>query len=245
VGVRFTFDRHKRVVSPNLGRVRRGVRSHWGLRGIDLAIEPGEGVALIGPSGSGKTSLLRLLAGILTPDEGTLEVRGRVGTLLSVYAGLLMQLTGRENAELLAVLAGLSHRQAVAALEEIKRRSNLGEAFERPVSSYSQGMRGRLGFAVAEQSEPTILLLDEVHEALDHEFREAVAARGEEMRAAGGIVVAAGHDHAALARLCDRAVLLREGSVAADLPFAEGIAAYLEAAEAQAVGTPLAGRDGG
>jgi lipopolysaccharide transport system ATP-binding protein len=106
-------------------------------------------------------------------------------------------------------------------------------------------MRGRLGFAVAEQSEPTILLLDEVHEALDHEFREAVAALAEEMRAAGGIVVAAGHDHAALARLCDRAVLLREGSVAADLPFAEGIAAYLEAAEAQAVGTPLAGRDGG
>lgn len=227
VGVRFTFDRHRRVVSPNLGRVRRGVRSHWGLRGVDVAIGPGEGVALIGPTGSGKTSLLRLMAGILSPDEGVVEVRGRVGTLLSVYAGLLMPLTGRENAYLLAVLSGLSRRRALASLDEIKDRSNLGEAFERPVSSYSQGMRGRLGFAAAEQAEPTILLLDEVHEALDHEFRDLAAGRAEAIRAAGGIVVAAGHDHAALSRLCDRAVVLREGSVAADMPFEEGIAAYL------------------
>jgi len=219
VGVRFLFDRYRRVVSPTIARLRRHVTETWGLEGVSFSVGPGEGVALIGPSGSGKTTLLRLLAGVLTPDAGRLTVRGQVGSLLSVNAGLLPMLTGRENAELLGVLGGLRREQTRARLDAVRAESRLGDAFDRPVSAYSQGMRARVGFAVAEQLEPRILLLDEVHEALDHEFRNEVERRCEAILSAGGIVVAAGHDHPMLARLCSRALLMRGGKIAADGDF--------------------------
>jgi ABC-type polysaccharide/polyol phosphate transport system ATPase subunit len=194
---------------------------------VDVEIRGGEGVALLGPSGSGKTTLLRALAGIYVPDAGRLRISGRVASLLSINAGLLGLLTGRENAMLLAVLAGLSRSDARATLEEIRDRSGLGDRFDRPVSSYSQGMRARLGFAVAERSQPNVLLLDEVHEALDHEFREVVRRRAQAILAAGGIVVAAGHDHELLASLCGRAIFLRQGVVQGDGPFDEVRRVYL------------------
>ena len=227
LGLKFQFDRHRRVVTPGLARLRRGGQTLWALRELRFQIEPGEGVALVGPSGSGKTSLLRLIAGVLVPDEGRIVVRGRVGSLLSVHAGLLPRLTGRENALLLGVLAGLSVAETRAALDAVKERSGLGEAFERPMSSYSQGMRARLGFAVADTREVDVLVLDEVHEALDHEYRQVVAERAAALRRRGGIVVAAGHDHPVLADMCDRALLLHEGSVADDGPISRVAGEYV------------------
>jgi ABC-type polysaccharide/polyol phosphate transport system ATPase subunit len=227
LGVRFLFDRYQRAVTPALGRLRRVVDETWGVHDLDFAIGAGEGVALIGPSGSGKTTVLRLIAGVFSPDAGCLEVNGRVGSLLSTEAGLLGLLTGRENASLLGVLAGMSRAEAEEQLEQVKSATHLGDAFERPVLSYSEGMKARLGFAVAAHAGRDILVLDEVHEALDHEFRERVAERADAVRAAGGIVVAAGHDHPLLATFCDRALWLREGRVAADGGFEEVRRAYL------------------
>jgi ABC-type polysaccharide/polyol phosphate transport system ATPase subunit len=227
LGVRFLFDRQRNVISPTLARLRRHGSETWGLRDVSFAIGAGEGVALIGPSGSGKTTLLRTIAGVLLADSGRIEIQGRVASLLSIEAGLLSVLTGRENAQLLAVLAGLSRRQSRATLNEIKTRSGLGSRFEHPVSSFSQGMRARLGFAAADAVDPEILLLDEVHEALDHEFRATVEERAGSILAAGGIVVAAGHDHPMLERLCGRAFLMSNGSLLADGDFAEVQAAYL------------------
>lgn len=221
LGIRFLLDRQRRLVTPTLARLRRRGTEVWGLRHLDLTIEEGEGVALLGPSGAGKTTLLRTIAGVLDPDEGGLLVRGRVGSLLSVEAGLVPTLTGRENSVLLASLVGLPQPSSGALLDELKARSGLGEAFERPVASFSQGMHARLGFAIIERSQPDILLLDEVHEALDHEFRDVVTAFARGLLDRGGIVIAAGHDHALLERLCDRAVLLEGGSIRADGPFAE------------------------
>ncbi len=208
LGVRFTVDRQRRPTTPTMARVRRRCTTVWGVRGISFSIEPGAAVALVGPNGAGKTTVLRLLAGVLKPDEGTLAVRGRVGSLLSVDGGLMTPLTGRENAMLLGVLAGLPRDRAQDSLEAIARRSGLEQAFNRPVSTYSQGMRARLGFAVIERTSPDVLLLDEVHEALDESYRRQLAAAVDEMRRRGGIVVAAGHDNAELARLCDQALLL-------------------------------------
>jgi ABC-type polysaccharide/polyol phosphate transport system ATPase subunit len=227
VGVRFQFDREGRVTTPTLARIRRHVSEVWGLRDVSFSVGPGEGIALIGPSGSGKTTLLRVISGVFTPDAGALRVDGRVGSLLSVKAGLLPTLTGRENAQLLGVLGGLTGASASGSLGAVRAESRLGDAFERPVSAYSQGMRARLGFAVAIQLEPRILLLDEVHEALDHEFRNEVERVAQLILAAGGIVVAAGHDHAMLARLSTRALLLREGRIEEDGKFASVRADYL------------------
>jgi ABC-2 type transport system ATP-binding protein len=227
VGVRFMFDRQRRVVSPTIARLRRGVTQTWGIRDVSIHVRGGEGLALIGPSGSGKTTLLRLLAGVLVPDEGVLAIRGRVASLLSVTAGLMPALTGRENARLLGTLNGLPRAEVNGRLEHVKERSRLDDAFERPVSAYSQGMRARIGFAVAEQVEPQILLLDEVHEALDHEFRDKVEQRAKTILDSGGIVVAAGHDHPMLARFCTRALLLRDGRVEEDGEFEAVQAAYV------------------
>ncbi len=216
VTVRFSFDRLSRVMTPAVARVRRRGLETYGLRDVSFRIGPGESVALLGPSGSGKTTLLRVLAGVLEPDEGRLEVQGRLATLLATGAGLTSALTGRENSLLLGVLGGLSRAGAAAALEGTKARSRLAQAFELPVSSYSQGMRARLAFAVADETDPEILVLDEVHQALDHEFRLELERRADELVSRGGIVVAAGHDHAMLERLCTRALLLRDGRIVAD-----------------------------
>jgi ABC-type polysaccharide/polyol phosphate transport system ATPase subunit len=227
LGVQFWFDRQRRPVTPMMYRLRRHCSLQWGLRGVDLDIEAGESVALIGPNGAGKTTLLRVMAGVMPVDEGALVVDGRVGALLSIDAGLTGVLTGRENSMLLGVLAGMQRAESRAVLDHVGERSQLGESFERPVASYSQGMSARLGFAVVEQAGPEVLLLDEVHEALDHDFRATAEERARRVLDAGGIVVAAGHDHAELERLCDRAVLLRDGAVTADGPFAEVLAGYL------------------
>jgi ABC-2 type transport system ATP-binding protein len=227
LGVRFLFDRLRRQVAPTLARLRFGVTEKWGLRDVSFSIGPGEGLALIGPSGSGKTTLLRVVAGVLEPDTGELDVRGQVGSLLSIDAGLMGMLTGRENSELLGVLAGLSREAADEALPRVAERIDLGGSFDLPVGSYSQGMRARLGFAVAEEADPRILLLDEVHEALDHEFREIVEAKARSILDAGGIVMAAGHDHPLLERLCGRAILLQGGEVVADGEFSEIQREYL------------------
>jgi ABC-type polysaccharide/polyol phosphate transport system ATPase subunit len=213
VGVRFQLDRQRRPVTPTLARLRRRCTTIWALRGISFEIRPGAGIALVGPNGAGKTTLLRLLAGVLVPDEGQVVVHGQIGSLLSVDAGLMPPLTGRENAMLLGVLAGLPREEAQAALPAISGRSGLEPAFDRPVSTYSQGMRARLGFAVIEQLNPDVLLLDEVIEAIDEEFRHELATRASEIRRRGGIVVAAGHDHAELATLCDRGLLLDRSGI--------------------------------
>jgi ABC-type polysaccharide/polyol phosphate transport system ATPase subunit len=226
LGVHFFFDRQKRVVTPAIARLRRRGSDMWGIRDISVSIGAGEGVALIGANGAGKSTLLRGIAGVLPADAGSVETRGRIATLLSVDAGLMPTLTGRENCVLLGVLAGLSRRQARRALAEIQEQTALGDEFDHPVSSYSQGMRARLGFAVADQIAPDILLLDEVHEAIDQDSRSVIEDRAHEILRDGGIVLAAGHDHLLLERLCSRALLLSAGAVAADGDFESVRQAY-------------------
>jgi len=230
LGVRFTFDRQKRPVTPAMARIRRHCSSAWGLRDLNFRVGASESVALVGPNGAGKTTLLRAIAGVFAADEGRISVSGRVGSLLAIEGGLMPALTGRENALLLGVLAGMSRRESRAGLEGIKRRSGLGQSFDRPVSGYSQGMRARLGFSAIEHSRPSVLLLDEVHEALDHEFREHVETTARSIVEDGGIVIAAGHDQAVLERLCRRAFLMKDGTIASDAAYGDVTEHYLASA---------------
>ena len=227
LGIQYLFDRQQRTVSPLISRFRRVSGETWALADMTFEMHPGEGVALLGASGSGKSTLLRTIAGVLEPDAGRIATTGRVGSLLSVQAGVMAALTGRENTLLLGVMAGLTPDQARAEMENVKERSGLGKHYERLVGSYSQGMRARLGLAVIERTDPAILLLDEIHEALDHEFRDHVEGYAHDLLAAGGVVVATGHDHPMLERLCSRAILLRDGQVVADGGFREVQHAYL------------------
>jgi ABC-type polysaccharide/polyol phosphate transport system ATPase subunit len=236
LGVHFFFDRQNRVVTPTLARLRRRSSESWGVRDISFSIGAGEGVALIGANGAGKSTLLRAIAGVFPADSGRVEARGRIAALLSIDGGLMPTLSGRENCLLLGVLAGLTLREARRTVNDIRDRTGLESEFDHPVSSYSQGMRARLGFAVADQLEPDILLLDEVHEAVDHEFRSIVEARAHTVLENGGIVMAAGHDHVLLERLCGRALLLRNGAVAADGAFEVALETY--------VGSGTGGRTG-
>jgi ABC-type polysaccharide/polyol phosphate transport system ATPase subunit len=227
LGIRFAFDRQGRPILPAVERIRPGSSSRWGIRGVTLRVEPGEAVALVGRNGAGKTTLLRALAGVYEPDAGRVSVHGRVGALLAVGAGLLPLLTGRDNCRLLGALAGRGRGESRRSLAEIQRRSQLGEAFEHEVSTYSQGMRARLGFAALMESDPQVLLLDEIHQAFDLEFRQVVDERAAAIVEAGGVVVAAGHDLAALADLrCTRAVWLDGGEVVRDDDFADVVDEY-------------------
>jgi ABC-type polysaccharide/polyol phosphate transport system ATPase subunit len=218
-GVRFWFDRQGRPITGGVARLRRHTRERFGLRGVSFRVEPGEAVALIGPNGSGKTTLLRLLAGVYEADEGRVEVDGTIGPLLSVNAGLHGQLTGREASLLLSVLAGIEPRRARDEIGAVRNASELGDAFDNLVSSYSQGMRARLGFTTMERLQPTVLLLDEIHQAFDRDFRARLEDSARRLVESGGVVIAAGHDHAALGELCERAILVRDGRLIADGPF--------------------------
>ncbi len=126
------------------------------------------------------------------------------------------------------MLAGLSLSSSRAATQSVEERSQLGTSFDRPVASYSQGMRALLGLTVAEEVVPDILLLDEVHEALDHRFRATIATHVNSIRNAGGIVIAAGHDHPLLAELCSSAMFLEDGRLVAVGPFEDVRRTYLE-----------------
>jgi len=230
LGVRFTFDRQGRPITTGAARLRRHTHTRFGLRHVGFSVEPGEAVALIGPNGAGKTTLLRALAGVYEADEGEVVARGRVGPLLSVNGGLIPMLTGREACAHLAVLTGTHPGQVGAELDAIREVSELGDAFDDLVSSYSAGMQARLAFATITQRRPDLLLLDEVHQAFDSEFRATVAAEARRIRERGGCVLAAGHDSQALGRLCDRAIHLRDGELVADGPFDEVVDAYESAA---------------
>jgi ABC-type polysaccharide/polyol phosphate transport system ATPase subunit len=227
LGISFLFGSERQVITPLRAKISLHATETWGLRGATFEVGPGEGVALLGPTGSGKTSLLRAVAGVLPADEGGIEVGGRVGSMLSTDAGLLPALTGRENAMLLSVLAGLSRAEVKVRLDAMRERSGLGDAFDRPASSYSQGMLARLAFTAASACDPDLIVIDEVHEAFDHAFREVLEETAQGLMDRGGIVVAAGHHHEILRRLCSRALLLDRGALVADGPFEEVRGRYL------------------
>ena len=139
VGVRFLFDREQRTVTPRIARVRRGVTEMWGLRDVSFRIGPGEAVALIGPSGAGKSTLLRTIAGVFTPDAGGLTVDGRIGSLLSIDAGLMTTLSGRENADLLGVLAGLERARSRDLVDDPE--ADIAQSPQRGQAARTRAMR--------------------------------------------------------------------------------------------------------
>jgi lipopolysaccharide transport system ATP-binding protein len=193
---------------------------------VSLGVEPGEAVGLVGRNGSGKTTLLRLLAGIIKPTAGTVEVGGRVASLLELGAGFQPEFTGRENVYLNGSIYGLKRSYIREQMDEIVAFAELDRFIDLPMRTYSSGMFMRLGFAVAAHLSADVLLLDEVFAVGDEAFQQKCFGKIFEFKQRGGTIVFVSHDATAVERLCERAVLLRNGRVEFDGPTHDAIVRY-------------------
>jgi len=174
LGVRYNLRlTRKNTVRQTLANVLRrgsGDRTFWALRNVSFQLVHGESLAVIGPNGAGKSTLLQALAGIITPSEGTVEVRGHISSLLTLGAGFDQELTGRENISLAGAFLGIPHDDMERRSQAIIDFADIGQFIDAPIKTYSSGMRARLGFAIATSVDPDILLLDEVLATGDQVF---------------------------------------------------------------------------
>ena len=202
----------------------------WALdeRGIDLAVEAGTTVGILGHNGSGKSTLLKTIAGILRPTTGEIVTRGRVAALLELGAGFHPDMTGRENVFLNASILGLTNRQTAALFDEIVAFSGLERFIDMPVRHYSSGMYVRLGFAVAVNVDPDILLIDEVLSVGDEAFQRKCLNRVERFQEEGRTILFVTHAPETVRRICDRAVVLDHGRVVADAVPREAVQVFRE-----------------
>lgn len=186
----------------------------WALRGVSFAVEKGEVLAIIGGNGSGKSTLLLTIAGVLRPDSGAVTTFGRPATLLTLGAGFEQELSGRENIYLNAAYLGFSPRKTATHIGEIIDFSELGEFIEAPVSTYSQGMRSRLGFSIAAHMEPQILLLDEVLGVGDASFQRKSRAKMDELMSRAQAIVVVSHSAKFVTDVATKVLWLDRGDVA-------------------------------
>ena len=200
----------------------------WALRDVSFEIGAGESVGFMGRNGSGKTTLLRVLAGVFRPSSGTLAVAGRVGSLLELGAGFHHDFTGRDNIYLSASIYGIRKHEINRRFEEIVEFSELGRFIDLPVRTYSAGMYMRLGFSIAVNVNADLLLLDEVFAVGDEAFQRKCVDRILEFKRQGKTIAFVSHSGPAIERMCDRAMLLREGVVEYDGETGEAIRRYQE-----------------
>ena len=209
--------------------IRRGPAKYterYALRNVDLNIRPGERVGIVGRNGSGKSTMLKLIAGILPPQSGDVEVRGDVASMLELGSGFHPDFTGRENVYLNGTIHGLTRQQVDERFDDIVAFSEIPDYIDMPVRTYSSGMQLRLAFAVAAHVTPDILLLDEILAVGDERFQRKCMQRIEDFASDGGTIVFVSHEASAVMSICDRAVLLDNGSVLADGPPAEVMPDY-------------------
>ena len=219
LGVRYDlrFTKKTTIRSSFAQMVGRGhAEQFWALRHVDLRVQRGESLAVIGPNGAGKSTLLQVLAGIIRPSEGAVDVLGHVSGLLTLGAGFDKELTGRENILLGGAFLGLDDEVTRELLPSIIAYAELGEFIEAPMRTYSAGMRARLGFAIATSVDPDILLLDEVLATGDANFRAKSKTRVIEIVAAAKAVVLVTHDMNWVTEYCNRALLIEKGLVVAE-----------------------------
>ncbi len=196
------------------------------LRDVTFDIPQGQTLGVVGANGSGKTTLLKILAGVMVPDSGATEINGKIGALLEVGAGFHPDLTGEENVQLNAAILGLSRAEMAKNLAEIIAFAELERFMDMPVRHYSSGMIVRLGFAVAIQMKPDILLLDETFAVGDAHFKARALARIRQMRTEGVTMLLVSHNAELIIELAERAIWLDRGQVAMDGVPHEVLATY-------------------
>ena len=186
---------------------------YWALRDVTFDVYHGETLGVIGRNGVGKSTLLRILAGLMSPDRGRVVNHGVSATLLSLQVGFVQYLTGRENAILSGMMLGLSKDEILAQMDNIRLYADIGEFFDQPVGGYSTGMRARLGFSVAIYADPDVVLLDEVLGVGDALFRQKSQNTINELVRSEKSVILVSHQPAMHRQLCDRLVWIEDGVV--------------------------------
>lgn len=206
----------------------RSTEEFWALKDVSFEVKRGEVVGIIGRNGAGKSTLLKILSRITTPTEGTIEVHGRIGSLLEVGTGFHPELSGRENIYLSGSILGMKRSEIDAKFDEIVKFAEMEKFLDTPVKRYSSGMYVRLAFAVAAHLEPEILIVDEVLAVGDAAFQKKCLGKMGDVAKEGRTVLFVSHNMVAVKSLCSRALLLRDGRVAFEGQVEPAIDTYLK-----------------
>jgi ABC-type polysaccharide/polyol phosphate transport system ATPase subunit len=225
------FNSLRDLVAAHILRRRRPLTKaeFWAVQDVSFAVAPGEAFGIIGPNGAGKSTLLKLLAGIMRPTLGEIDVRGRVSALIELGAGFHGDLTGRENIYLNASILGMSRSETRRKFDEIVAFAGIDEFLDTPVKRYSSGMHARLGFAIAAHVDPRVLLVDEVLSVGDRVFRAKCLDKMQAFRRQDVAVVFVSHDLGTVSRFCDRAIVIVRGKQAFQGRASEAVGHYYRA----------------
>jgi len=228
-GIRFRRNRRSRRNFKDLfaGRKRRTLASEfWALRNISFAVQPGEAIGVVGRNGQGKSTLLKLVAGVILADEGTVEVHGGVAPLIEITGGFVDDLTVRDNVYLTAGLHGMKKHEIAAGFDEIVAFAEIGDFLDTPYKHLSSGMKVRIAFSVVSRLEEPIILVDEVLAVGDKAFKEKCYRRIEELLAGGRTLFFVSHNEKDLRRFCTRGLYLDKGQLVLDGPIAQVLSKY-------------------
>jgi ABC-2 type transport system ATP-binding protein len=223
---RLYHDKNQYLKTTLLQGRRARYEEFWALKGVSFDIPHGSTFGIIGSNGSGKSTLLKCLAGILSPDKGTITSNGRVVALLELGAGFHPDLSGRENIYLNGAILGMTKSEITGRLDDIVEFSGLGQFIDTPVKNYSSGMTVRLGFAVATSVDPEILIIDEVLAVGDASFQQRCFERIESFRRDGRTIILVSHGLAQVTQLCDQAAWIDKGELKALGPSLEVVSDY-------------------
>ena len=227
-------DRNQSLKATVLRGGRARYEEFWALDDVDLHVPSGTTFGLIGTNGSGKSTLLKCMAKILRPDKGTIATHGKVSALLELGAGFHPELSGRDNVFLNGAILGMSQREIRRRFDDIVGFAGLERFIDTPVKNYSSGMYVRLGFSVAINVDPDVLLVDEVLAVGDEQFQRRCADKFAELRRAGKTIVVVSHSLGTLQQMCDEAAWLDSGVLRHTGPAAEVVDAYLSSLRSDA-----------
>ena len=225
VEVSYTIRSHRPLIRDMLRGQKPAAQTIDAVRGVTFDVHVGETVGVVGPNGSGKTTLLQATTGLVPLAGGTCLVRS-VPTFLGVSAVLRNHMTGRRNIQIGLLAQGLSLDEADDLTDDVIDFTDLGDAIDMRMETYSSGMRARLHFSIATALSPEILLIDEALAVGDRTFREKSAQRLDEHRAASGTVLLVSHNLAEIRRSCSRVIWLEQGLIVEDGPTEEVLGAY-------------------